>query len=214
MGALIEKQVSAAYKAVEKAQKGIERLTKWNEKKEAKCIKLNCLWTTFEEFVQHRDTDMTPEQYAAYFDWSLNQNNIKDYQRQLEQAQKHLNKVLGVKDDKEAEEADKKYLEGIENDYYDANMYHKKGETEEERRAKYEAWLKRFKKSCAKDGITIYEADSYLISGTDYKGRRFCMYINNGFTCRSDTSYTLRLDGETIFASGLFSTGYRYLRKK
>ena len=201
-----EKMLNRCQNDIIKAQKGIDRCTKYNEKKEAKCIKLNCLWTTFEEFVRHRDSDMTNEQYAAYFDWSLNQNHIKEYEHNLERAQREYDKLMGRYNTEAEEQALTEHINGMENSWAQSIDWQAEHE-------KYLKWLERFKVDCLKDGITIDEATNNYINGFSKKGERFVMYINNGWTERSFHSYTLRIAGETIFTSGLFSTGYRYLMK-
>lgn len=205
---MTEKMINRINKDIEKAQKGIDRCTNWNIKKEAKCVKLNCLWQTWDEFYQHRDTDMTQEQYAAYVDWDMNRNAIEEYKKNLARAQKELAKVTGKYEAEQVVAAENAKIDAVETAW---GMWTQ--ESAEERKARYEAWLKQFKKDCAKDGITIKEADANWIKGFAKSGKQFIMYINNGWTERSNNSYTLRIDGEVIFTSGLFSTGYRYLMK-
>ena len=71
----------------------------------------------------------------------------------------------------------------------------------------YEAWLKQFKAECLLDGITIEYATNTLIAGKTKSGKQFTMYLNNGCTYRSGHCYTLTIESDTIFTSGLFSTG-------
>ncbi len=198
MSTMIDKMIAKATKDVEKAQKGIERHTKWAEKKEAKCRKLDCLWTD-EEFEEHRDNGtMTNDQWAAYFDYYCNQKDIKEYERQLTMAYKHLDKVLNKADDKAKKQEEEDHLTAMTTKY----------ETQE---VDYEKWLAEFKAECLKDGIVIEDATSNFISGLTKNSKQFAMSINNGFTYRSWHSYTLYIEGETIFTSGLFETGYRYI---
>ena len=202
----IERMLKRCENDIAKAQKGIDRCTKWNEKKEAKCVKLNCLWTTFEEFATHRDTDMTQPQYAAYVDWSMNLKQIKEYEHNLAVAQREYDKLQGRYNTAcEAAEFED-HVNNMENSWSQSvNL--------EEEHEKYLRWLEQFKADCLKDGIVINEATNNYISGLSKQGEKFVMYINNGWTERSNHSYTLRVDGETVFTSGLFSTGYRYLMK-
>lgn len=202
----IERMLNRCQNDIAKAQKGIVRCSKYNEKKEAKCIKLNCLWTTFEEFVRHRDSDMTNEQYAAYFDWHRNQNDIKEYEHNLERARKEYDKLMKKYTSESEEQALTHHINGIEGSWVQLV-------DRQEKQERYFRWLEQFKAECLKDGITIKEATNNYISGLSKKGEKFVMYINNGWTERSIHSYTLRIAGETIFTSGLFSTGYRYLMR-
>ena len=205
---MTEKMINRINNDIAKAQKGIERHTQRNIKKEAKCVELNCLWRTWDEFYQHRDTDMTQEQYAAWTDWHMNQNSIEEYQKNLARAMKELDKVMGKYETEQEVAAENAKIDSIESAW---GKWSK--ETPEERKARYEAWLKQFKEDCAKDGIIIKEADANFINGFAKSGEKFVMYINNGWSERSLNSYTLRIAGEVVFTSGLFSTGYRYLMK-
>lgn len=77
----------------------------------------------------------------------------------------------------------------------------------------YEAWLKQFKAECLLDGITIEYATNALIAGKTKSGKQFTMYMNNGWTDRSRHCYTLTIEKDTIFTSGLFSTGYSIIKR-
>ena len=196
---MLEKMIAKAEKDIEKARKGVERTSKWGEKKADKCKKLDCLWTQSEMF-EHRDNGtMTDEQWQAYFDYVCNKRDIEDYERQLEKAYKRLDIILNVADDKAKEQEADNHISGMANRYetYSAEAYEK--------------WLAEFKAECAKDGITIEDANRNFIHGLTKAGKSFAMYINNGFTDRSWHAYTLTINGDTIFTSGLFGTGYRYL---
>lgn len=198
---MLEKMIAKAEKDIEKARKGVERTSKWGEKKADKCRKLDCLWTQ-EEMWEHRDNGtMTDAQYSAYFDYICNKRDIEDYERQLTRAYKRLDIILNAAEDKAKEQEANDHIDAM------ANRYEIRTITKEE----YEKWLAEFKAECAKDGITIEDANNNFIHGLTKSGKGFAMYINNGFTDRSWHSYTLTINGDTIFTSGLFGTGYRYL---
>lgn len=198
---MLEKRIAATMKDMEKAQKGIDRLTNWGIKKEAKCIELGCMWTD-DEFYEHRDNGtMTDKQWAAYFDWHCNNREINEYRRKLEIASRTLDKLTAKADDAAEAQRQQEHIDGM------ANSYEIQKTTKEE----FEKWLAEFKAECAKDGITIEDANRNFIHGLSKGGKKFAMSINNGFTNRSWHSYTLYVDGETVFTSGLFATGYRYL---
>lgn len=219
---MIEKQVAKAEAEVQKALKGIERHEKWNVKKEANCIKLcGKIWTDEEqrsfqieiqdkckaEAISQAELDKANKMWGAWFDWHCNQRDIEEYKQNLARAERNLAKLLGVQEVKEEEQKLEDHINSKEVSWI------RSIKTAEETQAEYEAWLRRFKAECLEDGIKIDEASNNYISGLDSQDRKFTLYINNGWCERSIHSYTLRIDGQTIFTSGLFSTGYRYLMK-
>ena len=221
---MIEKQVAKAEADVQKALKGIERHESRNIKKEATCIKLcGKVWSDDEQrafqieiqerykagTIEQKELDKANKMWAAWFDWHCNQRDIEEYKHNLKVAEKHLAKLLGVQEVKEQEQQFEEYISRKEISWIQQNS-----KTAEELQAEYEAWLKQFKAECLADGIKIDEASNNYISGLDAKDRKFVLYINNGWSERSIHSYTLRINGETIFTSGLFSTAYRYLMRK
>ncbi|MCQ2270997.1 MAG: hypothetical protein MJZ52_07215 [Bacteroidales bacterium] len=56
-------------------------------------------------------------------------------------------------------------------------------------------------------------ADANFVNGTTPNGKRFVVYINNGWTDRSRYCYTLRINGTTLFTSGTFQTAYAMVVK-
>lgn len=199
---MAEKKMNSIQKEIEKLEKSLERYQGLLAKKIAKCEKLNCNWTREQMFEKRENGEMSQEQWSAYFDKSLAEGDVEDTQHRLENAAKRFERAV-VEYEKVAEKAeederiDAKELEWLENCQ----------KSEEE----YYRWLEQFRKECAKDGIIIDEASNNWISGNTKSGKRFAMYINNGWTQRSLTSYTLRVNGTVLFTSGLFSTGYKYL---
>lgn len=200
---MTEKQIIKATNDFKKAQSGIERTTKQLEKVEAKCSKLDCLWSEDEYFKNHRET-ATDEQYAAYFDLLIKRDHMKDYQHKLEVATRQLDKLSGKILNEEAEKKLSDHIDSIQNTYETRSHDAKED---------YEKWLAQFKAECKKDGIEIESASYNYISGLSASGKEFHLYINNGSTERSWHSYTLTVNGDTIFTSGLFCTAYRYLMR-
>ena len=200
-----EQKVNSINKEIEKLTKSLERYAGILNKKIAKCEKLDCNWTREEMFVKRENNEMSQEQWEAWFDKSLAEGNVEDTQERLDNAFRRLERA-----NKEFEKvAEQIELDEMINDK--ELQWMKARELKEE---EYYKWLAQFKADCLKDGIIIDEASSNWISGNTKSGKRFTMYINNGWTERSWHSYTLRINGTTYFTSGLFETGYRYLMNK
>lgn len=213
MATMIEKQINKAQKDVEKYTKAVNRYTALLEKKTAKCIKLNCNWTD-DEWHQHREAnDCTDDQYSAIFDRWINEDHLDEAKKNLAHAEKHLEKLTGKAEAKAEQQAEADRISGMENTWWKAMMKEELEKTPEQRKAEYEAWLKEFKAECLKDGIIIDKADGNWISGTTANKKHFMMYANSGYTERSLHCYTLRIESETIFTSGDFSTAYTYIKK-
>lgn len=213
MTTMIEKQINKAQKDIEKYTKAVARYTVLLEKKTAKCIKLNCNWTE-DEWHQHREAnDYTNDQYSAIFDRWINEDNLEEAKEKLEKAEKNLEKLTGKAEAKAEQEAEADRINGMENKWWKA-IKEEMEKTPEQRKAEYEAWLAEFKAECLKDGIIIEKANGNWISGTTANKKHFFMDANSGYTERSLHCYTLRIDGETIFTSGDFSTGYTYLMNR
>ena len=206
MATMVEKKAESIRKEIEKLEKSLARNKGILEKRIAKAEKVNANWSR-EEFFQHRDTDMTDAQWAAYFDKYIAESDIEDITERLENAKKRLSKVLPKVDAVEAEKAEDERLDMMESRFYRASK------SAEEREAEYQAWLKWFKDECLKDGVVIEEANGWMVYGKTRSGKRFCMFGNSGYTVRSLHCYTLKIDGETIFTSGDFSTAYRIVKK-
>lgn len=213
MATMIEKQINKAQKDIEKYTKAVERYTRLLEKKTAKCIKLNCNWTE-EEWHQHREAnDYSNEQYGAIFDRWIEADHVEEAKKHLAYAEKHLAKLTGKVEAKAEEKAEADRISDMENTWWNA-MKEELKKTPEQRKAEYEAWLKKFKAECLKDGIIIDKADGNWFSGTTPNNKHFIMYANSGYTERSLHCYTLRIEGNTIFTSGDFSTGYTYIKNR
>lgn len=197
-----EIKVESIKKEIEKITKSLDRYVGIFEKKNEMCIELGCDWEQTEMREKADSGEMTDKQWGAWFSRKVAQSNVDDANGRLENAYKRLAKaqekldgVLTV-----IEEVEK--IESKEIDWIAAR---------EKKEKEYQEWLKQFKAECLEDGIIIDTATRTDITGATKNGKRFTMELNNGFTIRSFYSYTLKINGETIFTSGLFSTGYRYL---
>lgn len=206
MATMIEKKAASIQKEIEKYNTQIIRRKALLEKKTAKAIKLDCNWTT-EELRANRET-MTQPQWAAWFDMSLAQDSLKEAEDHLENAQKRLNKILPEVATVEAKAQDDARIDEIKTSL-EKNLSLKdyvKAEQE------YQKWLKWFKAECLKDGIIIEYYTYNIIRGSLKNGKTFDLYINDGYTERSEHCYTLYINREMIFTSGLFETAYKLLR--
>lgn len=206
MATMVEKKAESIRKEIEKLEKSLARNKGILEKRIAKAEKVNANWSR-EEFFQHRDTDMTDAQWSAYFDKRSAESDIEDITERLENAKKRLSKILPKVEEASAEKAETERLEVMESRFYRASK------SAEEREAEYQAWLKWFKAECLKDGVVIEEANGWVVYGKTRSGKRFCMFGNSGHTVRSLHCYTLKINGETVFTSGDFSTAYTIVKK-
>lgn len=218
---MAEKKLESIKKEITKATASLERYTNSYNKKNELCIKLGCDWTDEEYRARQQalrdrhkgeaiiplgndDDIITVKQNGTWFDRELLKSNIEDAQERLDNAFRRLEKAEAefakvesrIEEDKEIAEKELSWLSSM-------------AKKEEE----YYIWLEQFKAECAEDGILIDRADSYAIAGSTVNGKKFYMCINDGWTTRSDHSYSLKINGATYFTSGLFSTGYRYLKK-
>ena len=213
MATLTERKMNSIKAEIEKLQKSLATHQARLDKKNAKCELLGCDWTR-EEMIFHRDEakDMTDKQWSAWFDRKCESSEVADLTDRIANANGRLAKVTGKfeieSEQKATEEAESARSKGLES-YWTAYF----SKTPEQRKAEYEAWLKRFKSECLRDGIIIEEASNNFINGTTANGKKFAMYINNGWTERSFYCYTLNIEGQTIFTSGTFETGYRIIKK-
>lgn len=203
---MLEKQMNSIKKEIEKLEKSLATHQTRLEKKIANAEKANANWTV-EEFENHRDTDMTQPQWAAYFELYSERMDVKDIKERLANAHKRLDKISPKVETKLQEiETENELTEKI-------NHIESHWISKEEKKQQYEAWLKKFKAECLKDGIIIDEADANFVNGTTPNGKRFVIYINNGWTERSRYCYTLMINGDCLFTSGTFHKAYSYLMK-
>ena len=143
--------------------------------------------------------EVTAEQYKAFAERSIDEEYLKEAQHSLAKAKARL-ESLTPKAEAQAERIEEaNRISNIENGWLN-------------KKEDYEKWLKEFKAECLKDGIKVEEVNNRWMNGTTPNGKRFLMEINNGYTLRSFHCYTLKIDRETIFTSGDFSTCYYQLK--
>ena len=207
MATMIEKKAASIQKEIDKYTTQITRRKALLEKKTQKCLdKFGCAWTD-EEFSQIRDT-CTQEQYAAWFDLSLARDSLKEAEDHLANAEARFRKLIPQLEEAAAKEEDDARIDEIKTSL-EKNLSLKdyvKAEQE------YQKWLKWFKAECLKDGIIIEYYTYNMIRGSLKNGKTFDLYINEGYTERSEHCYTLYINREVIFTSGLFETAYKLLR--
>ena len=196
---MIEISYRAGANELIKLNTRLERAQKALEKKQAKAEKLGVADMTREQHIEWlKDVETTDmgwivnkkdqQMNGAWYDLYSAQREVEDIQRQIENAEKRFAKA------EEKVEALRKEEEMI------ADL-----------KAKEELMKKRFEeevKEWAKDGITL--EDRY--DGRTPKGKKFWIYINNGWTKRSMHCYTLRIENETIFTSGEFWRAYAIVK--
>lgn len=207
---MTEKKMISIQKEIEKLTKSLNRYQGILDKKIAKCEKLNCNWIG-DEWFDNRDT-CTPDQSVAHLEMMVAQSDVDDTKRRLENATNRLNKITG-KFEEESKKADENQKELDRANKIETAWMLGVKKTAEEREAEYQEWLKQFKAECLKDGVVIENATNNFINGNTKGGKKFVMYINCGMTERSWHCYTLRVDGQTIFTSGDFSTAYAIIKK-
>jgi hypothetical protein len=207
---MAEKKMVSIQKQIEKLTKSLNRYQDILDKKIAKCEKLGCNWLD-DEWFEHRD-NCTPEQHQAHLEMVVAKSNVDDTEHRIQTLNNNLNKAAG-KFEAESKKSIEAQMEMDRANQIESKWLAAAKKTAEEREAEYQAWLKQFKAECLKDGVVIENADNDHIYGTTKSGKRFAMYINNGMTERSCHCYTLRIEGNTIFTSGEFHTGYAIIKK-
>lgn len=202
---MAEKKMNSVQKEIEKLEKSLARYQGLLEKKVTKCEKLNCNWNN-EEWLAKRDAnEVSQEQWSAWFDKRLAEGNVEDTQHRLENAAKRFERAVAEYEKVAEKAAEDEEISAKELEWLEAFQ-----KNEEE----YYKWLEQFKRECAEDGILIDKATNTYICGNTTSGKRFSLYINDGYTIRSLHSYTLRVNGVVFFTSGLFSTAYKYLMSR
>lgn len=203
---MVEKRAESIRKEIEKLSKSLTTHKARLEKKIVKAEKVNANWTR-EEFFQNKDT-MTQDQWSAYFDKSLEEDEVAEIEKKLANAEKRLANILPEVEAKTEQNAEADRVSDME-----SKFYHISRKSKEEQEAEYEAWERQFKAECLKDGIKIEEINGWAISGTTKSGKTFGVYGNSGYTERSLHCYTLYIDKQMVFTSGDFSTAYKLLKK-
>lgn len=210
MATMIEKKAESIRKEIAKLEASLEKHEAKLAKVTAKAEEMDAL--EFKEIWNEPNPEnpmyRKPEHIkavSAYMDLIGERREVEDIKHRLENARTRLSKVVPKVEEAEAKAEEDARIMNLEASYL--------AKTAEERKAEYEAWLAEFKAECLKDGVIIDEATNTWISGKTASSKNFIMYLNNGFTERAMHCYTLRIDGETIFTSGDFTTGYRVIRK-
>ena len=214
MATMIEKKAASVQKELEKLTARLAREKARAEKKAAAAEKLGAICTDEEWFGGKRDT-FTNEQAWAWIDWTGAKRDIQDTERQIENAQKRLDKLTGKVEEQQEERAKEEAIIARCNSIENRMLTQEEREAKAARKeAEYQKWLAEFKAECLKDGIIIDNACATWFDGTAANGKRFFIDRNNGWTERSWHCYSLTIDGVTIFTSGEFTTAYRYLMQK
>ena len=214
MATMIERQAASVQKELEKLNARLAREQAKLAKKTAAAEKLGATCTEHEWYAGKRE-EYTPEQGWAWCEALHAAKDVKDTERQIENAEKRLAKLTGkveaqqtanAAEAAEVERIGKIEIKMLSEEEIKANAARRKEE--------YEKWLAEFKAECLKDGIIIDEACGRWFSGTTANGKRFHLDGNCGWTVRSRHCYTLTINGNTVFTSGEFVTAYRYLMMK
>ena len=209
MASMIERKAESIRKEIAKLETRLEKHETKLAKLTAKAEKMDALeWKDLWNEVDPSNPNFRKAEHipfvSAYFDVHSERREVEDIKHSLENAKTRLEKVAPQATKAESESKENERIANIEMGWFT--------KTAEERQAEYEAWLKEFKSECLKDGIAIEEADHNWIIGKTASGKKFVMYRNSGFTERSWHCYTLRINGETVFTSGDFTTGYKIIK--
>lgn len=205
-----ERKVESIRKELDKYTKSLTRYEGIAEKKLAKCQKLGCAdWTQEELRKAYDDRNSNLDKINAWFDYDMAKDNVEEMKRKIENANKRLEKVLPEADKDRANAEEDKRIEQLEEKAFKVLSIKEWNRLQEE----YRKWLEAFIADCLKDGVVIENYSGQYINGTTKSGKRFYMSLNDGWTERSEHCYTLWIDGEIKFTSGLFSTAYRLLKR-
>lgn len=213
-----EKRVESIRKEIAKYEAQLAKREEKLAKKLAAAEKLDAVeykseWDEGGEEIRHGMALRTKEnakKVGAWFALSMAKDEVEETKRNLENAHKRLAKLMPKAEaDGEKREQDERADE-MESKFYSAANSTK---SKEEREAEYLAWLEWFKAECLKDGVIVEHADGWSVGGLTASGKTFWIYGNSGTTIRSLHCYTLRVDGETIFTSGEFSTCYNRIKR-
>lgn len=216
MATMIERKAESERKEIAKLEKRLEREEAKLAKATAKAEKMDALERKeiWDEPNPENPGWRKPEHIpyvSAFMDYVGACHDVEDTKRRLENAKKRLAALMPKVEALEEESKEAERIGNIERGCIKWVTLTK--EDLERMRAEYEKWLAEFKAECKRDGVTIDEASGAFVNGLTKSGKRFVLYINNGWTDRSFHCYTLRINGETIFTSGEFETAYRVIKK-
>lgn len=192
----------AEAKEMERLTKQLERRTKALEKAQAKAEKYGVAdwdaetrnaWLATVEldgYMIKNKADI--DKNGAWFSLRLAQDSLKETEQAIEKCTARL------------ETKEQVYAEMLEEEKDELKI-----ETREEL---LKATLEEMQKEWAKDGVKL-EGINYGFYGHTPTGKFFSIYRNSyGYTERSLHCFTLKIDGETIFTSGLFWRAYAVVK--
>lgn len=199
----IEISFNGYQKELEKLMARLEKAEKTYEKKIETAKKYGVdQWTAEDRYEWSKTVETTASGFfankadgkknGAWFDMVCAESRISEIKHSIERVVKNLDKVEQEMNAETSKQEEITRIDALANKY-ETNSF------------------EQFKAECAKDGIDVEYASGSALWGTTTNGKKFYMEINNGFTKRSWYSYTLTIDGNTVFTSGLFQTAYRYL---
>lgn len=189
----------AEVKEMEKLEKQLERRIKALEKAQAKAEKLGVAeWTNEERnaWLQTVETEGFLIKNKADIDKNGAWFSLFGAKRDLQETEQAIEKCKARLEKKE---------EAYTSCLNDQTEYEKREDLIKET-------LEEMAKEWAKDGITL-EGIRYGFYGKTPQGKSFVIYRNSyGYTRRSLHCFTLKIDGQTIFTSGLFWRAYGVIK--
>ena len=189
----------AEAKEMERLEKQLERRIKALEKAQAKAEKLGVAeWTNEERnaWLQTVETEGFLIKNKADIDKNGAWFSLFGAKRDLQETEQAIEKCKARLEKKE---------EAYTSCLNDQKEYEKRDDLIKET-------LEEMAKEWAKDGITL-EGISYCFYGKTPQGKNFVIYRNSyGYTRRSLHCFTLKIDGQTIFTSGLFWRAYGVIK--
>lgn len=199
---LAEISFRAEVKELEKLEAQYERRVKALDKAKAKAEKYGVAEWTSEERNAWLETVEKDGYYiknkedvnknGAWFDLLLAKDHLQETERALERCKERLEKK---------EEAYNEVLAQVEE------------EKIEKRDDLIKVTLEEMIKEWAKDGIKLEGANGRMFWGKTPQGKSFYIDGNRyGYTTRTLNCYSLSIDGETIFTSGLFWRAYHKIK--
>lgn len=204
MATLNERKLESIRKEIEKLNKSLDRQNGILAKKTAKCVKLGCDWTDAEWRERRDNGTMTDRQSDAWFDRYCTESEVEDLNRRLANAGKRFEKMAGVVAQDETAAAEVGKVVAIDEAWAQAQA--------SKADKLYKAWKAMVERFFKENGIAAKEITGNFISGETATGKGFVIYINSGFTDRSNHCYTLKVDGYTVFTSGTLATCFAYIR--
>lgn len=205
-----ERKVESIRKEIEKYTKSLERYESIEAKKFAKCEKLGCAdWTREDLRNAYGDRNGNLDKINAWFDYDMAKDNVKETKEKVKNARARLEEAMPKAEADRESRREGERIEQLEEKAFKVLSWKDYFKAQEE----FRRWLEALKADCLKDGVKIENYSGHFISGKTKSDKQFAMYLNEGWTERSDHCYTLYIDGKAIFTSGLFRTAYQLLRR-